>query len=282
MKRPVVRVTGAHSPGRGGLRLAATVKESEALGSMVRLTVDAPGWPGALPGQFALLHPLSSRRFLGRALSISDERGTELDFLIAPAGEGTRELCGLSSGSVIRLLGPLGNGFDLDLVSSAESRTVLVGGGVGIAPFPLLLSRLAALQTGAVLALLGFRDAEQAKGAEAVRRVAAGPRGDGIAPALEIITEDGSTGAAGKVTDLLKERLLPGDRLAVCGPQAMAREVWRICSAVNGVGAWFSMEADMACGVGSCHGCVTLLADGSYVRVCHEGPVFSGEEFYGG
>ncbi len=277
-----MKVVDAHCPGRGALQLSASVTDTEALGSMVRLTVEAPGWPGALPGQFALLQPVPSLRFLGRALSISGERGSELEFLIAPVGEGTRELCALGRGSEIRLLGPLGKGFDTDLLSATHGRTILVGGGVGIAPFPLLLSRLAARRTGRVLALLGFRDAQQAIGAETVRRVAAGLGGGDNVVALEIITEDGSTGAAGKVTDLLKDRALPGDRLAVCGSQAMAKEAWRVCSALRGVRAWFSMEADMACGLGSCHGCVILLADGSYARVCHEGPVFSGEELYGG
>ncbi|WP_084711085.1 iron-sulfur cluster-binding protein [Syntrophaceticus schinkii] len=34
----------------------------------------------------------------------------------------------------------------------------------------------------------------------------------------------------------------------------------------------------MACGVGACVGCVCQGADGSYLRVCHEGPVFEARE----
>jgi dihydroorotate dehydrogenase electron transfer subunit len=37
----------------------------------------------------------------------------------------------------------------------------------------------------------------------------------------------------------------------------------------------------MACGVGSCHGCAVPLADGSFARVCHDGPVFLGETVFG-
>ena len=37
----------------------------------------------------------------------------------------------------------------------------------------------------------------------------------------------------------------------------------------------------MACGVGSCHGCVIPLADGRLDRVCYEGPVFTGEALFG-
>ena len=78
-----------------------------------------------------------------------------------------------------------------------------------------------------------------------------------------MVTEDGSLGGAEKVTDALRRELRPGDRLAVCGPWAMSEAVARICSAVPDVEAWFSLEAGMACGVGSCHGCVVPLADGT-------------------
>ena len=87
-------------------------------------------------------------------------------------------------------------------------------------------------------------------------------------------------GAPKKVTDLLERELRPGDRVVVCGPAAMSAAVWQACCAVEGVHAWFSLEAGMACGVGSCHGCVTALTDGSFARVCHEGPVFAGDTIF--
>ena len=62
----------------------------------------------------------------------------------------------------------------------------------------------------------------------------------------------------------------------------MSEAVWRLCAPVDGVDLWLSLETVMACGVGSCHGCVITLADGSYARVCHEGPVFTGKEVFGG
>jgi dihydroorotate dehydrogenase electron transfer subunit len=77
------------------------------------------------------------------------------------------------------------------------------------------------------------------------------------------------------VTEALWRHVVPGDRLAVCGPRAMIVEVARVCAAIPGVTAWFSLEAGMACGVGSCHGCVVPLADGTVARVCREGPVFT-------
>lgn len=269
-----------HAPARGARRLLARLVGREPLGGMVRLTLDAPGWPGGEPGQFALLQAVSSRNFLGRALSIADQEGQEVDFLVAPVGDGTRQLCTLSEGSEVWMLGPLGNGFDTAALGGDPGRVVLVGGGTGIAPFPLLLSRLPASRE--VLILLGFRTAEQAEGAEPVRRAIGRLQEQGSRRTLEVITEEGASHTAGKVTDLLARHLRPGDHLAVCGPEAMTREVWRLCSESGKVRAWFSLEANMACGVGSCHGCAVAVADGSYLRVCHEGPVFAGEVVFGG
>ena len=280
MKMRVVRGSAGCASAGGGRRLLSRLVGSEALGGMVRLTLESPGWPGAKPGQFALVQAVSSRHFLGRALSIADERGEEVDFLVAPIGDGTRELCALAEGSEVWVLGPLGNGFDLESIGDGSGRVVLVGGGTGIAPFPLLLSHLSAPLE--VLVLLGFTDAEQASGAEPLRRTVTRLQKEGSRCTLEVIIEEGSSKAAGKVTDLVERQLHPGDRLAVCGPEAMAREVWRLCLKTGNVEAWFSLEANMACGVGSCHGCVVAIADGSYARVCHEGPVFAGKEVFGG
>ena len=133
-----------------------------------------------------------------------------------------------------------------------------------------------------VLVLLGFRDAVQLEGAVPLREAAVRMGQAGLRCRLEVATEDGSRGPAEKVTDLLRRHLQPGDRVAVCGPWAMSTAAWGVCSAVSDAQTWFSLETTMACGVGSCHGCVITLADGSQARVCHEGPVFRGEEVFGG
>jgi NAD(P)H-flavin reductase len=236
---------------------------------------------------------------------VSSQKGGKVSFVVAPIGEGTRELCALEKGAAVWVLGPLGNGYDLGRLTEGPGRVMIVGGGVGLAPFPLLLDDLvqhgdagavgsSAGPTGShgvgaeaapsreVVVLLGFRDAGQAEGAQWLEEALARAEKAGWEVTLETATEDGSSGFDGKVTDLLRRHLRPGDRLAVCGPEAMAREVWRICKSTDDVRAWFSLEANMACGVGSCHGCVVTLMDGLPARVCREGPVFAGEEMFGG
>jgi dihydroorotate dehydrogenase electron transfer subunit len=274
----------------GGLpaaRSLARVAVNRTLGSLVWLTLEVPGWPGARPGQFTLLQAQDSRCFLGRALSVAQEEGEFVSFLIAPVGEGTRELCALREGERVWVLGPLGNGFDVRALTGGRKRLLVVAGGVGAAPFPLLLSRLGSVDgrepAGApeVLVLLGFRDAAQAAGAQPVMNAAAALQERGVMCRADVVTENGSLGRAEKVTDTLQRHLLPGDGLAVCGPWAMCEAVARICGGVSYVETWFSLEAGMACGVGSCHGCVIPLADGTAARVCREGPVFTMRALFG-
>jgi dihydroorotate dehydrogenase electron transfer subunit len=276
----------------GTCRIMGRVASVQALGGMTRLSVRVPGWAGARPGQFALLQAEASDCFLGRAFSICASSSGLVSFLVAPIGKGTRELCDLVENSGVWVLGPLGNGFDMQELAAGRGRVVLVGGGVGIAPFPLLIEELAkrpelaAGESGdanpGVLVLAGFRDQVQARGAAVIAEAVANATRVGLSCVHETVVEDGSVGPAERVTDLLARHLQPGDRLAVCGPEEMSKAVWQICSSVADVRVWFSLEANMACGVGSCHGCVVSLADGSYARVCREGPVFAGEAVFGG
>ena len=283
MSAPVANAAVADPHHMPSGRLWGRVAGNEPLGSLVWLTVDIPGWPGARSGQFALLQADSSRCFLARALSIADEVGQAVSFLIAPVGGGTRELCGLRPGDGVSVIGPLGNGFDMEQIAGGI-RLLIVAGGVGVAPFPLLLSRLAGRVSRPfpeVVVLLGFRDARQAQGVAPLVEAVSRSQSVGMSCRFAVAVEDGSHGPAEKVTDLLARELAPGDRVFVCGPAAMSAAVWRICCLVPDVQTWFSLETGMACGVGSCHGCALTLADGSTARLCHDGPVFFGETLFG-
>jgi dihydroorotate dehydrogenase electron transfer subunit len=216
-------------------------------------------------------------------------------------GPGTEELSELDVGGRVSVLGPLGRGFEEALyVLGADGapsprdetrRLLVVAGGVGAAPFAFLLEELARRgredsQTprdspAEVVVLLGFRDDIQAEVIHLFREPADLLKRAGVAVRLEAIAEDGSLGRSGLVTTLLREELRPADRVVVCGAHAMCESVWDLCLDVGRVEAWFSLEAGMACGIGSCQGCVLPMADGSLVKVCRQGPVFSGEEAFG-
>jgi dihydroorotate dehydrogenase electron transfer subunit len=249
---------------------------------VVRLHV--PGWRAGRAGQFALLQREPSAVFLPRAFSLHGQTPDEVSFLISPIGPGTEELAQVRAGDIVWVLGPLGHGFPLDCIAPASrGRLVIVAGGAGVAPFPLLIESLATLDAipPPTVVLLGFRDAIQAECLETFTAPVAALRARGGDVRLEVICEDGSLGRVGMVTDLLADEQRWGDVVAACGAHAMCEAVWQICRQ-RACPAWFSLEAGMACGVGSCQGCVTPMADGSLARVCREGPVFAGEVAFGG
>ncbi len=226
---------------------------------------DAQG-PRPRAGQFYMLSAAArwaggdgERPFLPRAFSVlrAPAGSAELEFLIEDVGPGTKRLAELQPSEGLHILGPLGNGF----APPPEGRTpLLVGGGVGIAPLAILQDQLAPNAT----ALLGFRDAAHAVGAELL----AGP---------VLATDDGSAGHHGLVTDLLARELAEDDRVTVyaCGPPAMLETVRELCAAAN-VHAQLALESGMACGYGACFGCVVATKQG-YIRLCVDGPILDAQ-----
>lgn len=310
MDKVSAKTTSGALANDGGPVSAGRLVEARIFGSMVRLTLAVPGWAGARPGQFAMLRPEGSVRFLPRAFSVHDEPAVHssaseplVSFLVSPIGPGTRELARLRLGDPVAVVGPLGRGFDLaEIVAQAgpptgppsgaggsddAPRLLLVGGGVGVAPFILPMRVAARLHVKGsavpleLVLLFGFRDASQAAVLDPFEAAAAELAGPGLRVEIHAICEDGSLGRAGLVTTLLEEELRPRDRVLCCGAHAMCEAVWGLCLGRGVRAAWFSLEAGMACGVGSCQGCVIPAVDGRLVRVCREGPVFHGEEMFG-
>ena len=207
---------------------------NEAVGPYTLIRLERRGLEPGVPGQFFMLE--APRRVLPRPMSLCQAPPGELAFLLEAIGPGTRALSALDVGDAINVLGPLGNGFRLDV-----ERPLLVAGGIGIAPMPYLLEALG----GSAPAVLGFRSDHHAEAARLV-------------PGARVVVEPRV------VTELVPEEL--HDVLA-CGPEPMLEAVRAL--APNAQLAW---EAPMACGYGACYGCV-VERDGQYVRLCVDGPV---------
>lgn len=226
-----------------------------------------------LPGQFVMVDvPDRMRPYLRRAYSVADSnpRGGEVELLIKTIGPGTATLEVLAEGSPVRLLGPLGNSFSLgDL--SAGSKVAIVAGGIGAAPFPLLLAALRAAGIECDL-YLGGRNA---------RELSIRARFQGIVPGETVIaSDDGSLGEKGFVTEALARRLAAGAgyaRVFACGPMPMFAALAKVVTG-SGVSAEFSTEADMGCGFGACLGCVIPGTEKPFVVSCSEGPILPPEK----
>ena len=211
-----------------------SVVATEAVGPYTLLRVERGSIDPGTPGQFFMLHPPG--RVLPRPMSLCFYEAGELCFLIDPIGPGTRALCSLTVGEALVVLGPLGNGFDLDV-----ERPLLVGGGIGIAPLPFLSERL-----GGPPAVLGFRTSWHAEAAELV-------------PNAEVVLEP----------TYVTEAMPAGHDVLACGPEPMLQAVRRLTPH-----AQLAWEAPMACGYGACYGCVVEIG-GELKRLCVEGPVLA-------
>ena len=244
---------------------------------------DATGPENQRPGQFYMLAAgerwgggTGERPYLPRAFSFARVRrhpggGADLLFLLEDVGPGTHRLGELAPGDALALVGPLGVGFR---PPAQGTRPLLVGGGIGAAPLLCLHDELTAAGTPGVELLLGFRSSEYAQAADLFQD--GRPRPGPSAP-LTVMTDDGSGGRRGLVTEPLREALDrdPAATVYACGPPAMLEAVRALC-AERSVAAQLALESGMACGFGACFGCVAPTREG-LVRICVEGPVLDAD-----
>jgi dihydroorotate dehydrogenase electron transfer subunit len=245
------------------------------------------------PGQFFMIGV--PEVFLRRPISIhSVEKGT-ISFLYRVVGRGTKILSemGRFSGRVfcrekvkngydeIKMLGPLGRGYDL--TPNAPSRflshvsldsyekkscpksgdidfnSVIVAGGTGIASVHFLATKL---RREGVL-YYGVRSKKDLLCIDKFKK---------IGWKIVISTEDGSKGYKGYITDVLSENLKDDNTLFACGPVPMLKKVLQIARGKN-IKGFVCLEQKMACGIGSCQGCVVKI-NGENKLICKDGPVF--------
>ncbi|MBU5255012.1 dihydroorotate dehydrogenase electron transfer subunit [Tissierella praeacuta] len=208
-----------------------------------------------LPGQFYMIRGWNGLDpFLPRPISIADLDNGKIKFLYEVRGRGTHIISRLKKGDRLSVLGPLGNGFNLEV----QGKIALLSGGIGIAPMLYLAKNL----SGEVTIYSGFRNDAYFL--------------DQIKPYVKnifIATEDGSNGHKGFVTGLFDPSKY--DLVLTCGPTPMMEVVIKMCK--GEVPVYVSMESRMACGIGACLGC-TIETIRGMERVCKEGPVFKGEE----
>lgn len=234
----------------------------------------------AEPGEFAQLLvddgpiPLLRRPF---SFSRSDPSSGMVSFYMAAIGQGSRRLRRFLPGDRLRMLGPLGRGFSLPEV---RGTSILVAGGLGAAPFPLLMDRL--LGRGERVVFLN-----------GARRAGELYPENRLPPGLEALvvrTEDGSRGQAGRVTDDILDLVQGAHRVYACGPNPMLSAIADIWSEIRiGEGQCprleVSIEAPMGCGFGTCLGCAIPLRlpsedplAGPLGLCCRQGPVLEAQE----
>ena len=245
---------------------------------MVRLTLQTPAWAKvATAGHFVnVLIPDHEELLWRRPFSVHrvDRRQGTLDLLFAAAGRGSQVLARCRKGDTLDVIGLLGNTFP---ITPDAREIIMVAGGIGIAPFDLLLQDAAACPYKKSLFYGAHSD-------EFLYHSDFWP-GSGVE--LHLSTDDGSAGQRGTVLQNLEEYLqgnqnFSGRIIYSCGPTPMLAAL-RDMALRYGIKTFVTLENLMACGFGACVGCPVELArpqeDGpAYLLACKDGPVFPVEE----
>jgi len=219
-----------------------------------------------LPGQFINLRAWAGTDpLLRRPFSIyKTDKGTA-SIVFNIVGKGTRVLSELKPGDTLDVLGPLGRPFGFN--SGDFDTAILVGGGLGVAPLPILSDSLKKLRIP-LITLLGART-----------------KGHLVPQHLEHLTtatDDGSSGFAGTVVDLarkvIQNQKSERPKIFGCGPTPMLRALSEMADELQ-LPCEISLEGPMGCGFGICQGCPVRLRDraGEYALMCREGPVFESD-----
>lgn len=215
-----------------------------------------------------------------RPFSLYRQDGGDLEFLIKVMGAGTSALAACTPGTVVRVVGPLGNGWPA--LDGDGPPWVMLAGGIGSAPFYM----------GIQQALRGMDGRAPARRDQLVYLYGAARKGllydidafRALGVRVEACTDDGSHGMRGNVLKLLESLWADGSvprrvRLLACGPERMLEATEKLARA-QGLDCWLSLESVMGCGVGICNGCpVPTVPDGPMgawpnAKCCVEGPVF--------
>lgn len=225
------------------------------------------------PGTFFMVEVAKgSDPLLKRPLSLHRWLGGDFQLLYRMSGKGTDILSRKKPGNVLEILGPLGNGFPL---KRKTGHVILVAGGIGIAPvFGLAEALTASLQKMPYrkempVLFYGARTKGEILCHDELKSL-------GIAPIIS--TDDGTLGEKGNIVNVLTKYAdrNPGSiadhTLFACGPEPMLKSL-SIAAAKLNIKGYIAMEQHMACGIGTCLGCVVKTTKG-YKRVCKEGPVF--------
>ena len=193
----------------------------------------------------------------------------EAGFTVRKRGESSTALYNLKIGDKIGVRGPYGNSFATENIRVlTDAKVLLIGGGTGLVPLMRYLDFLVnpAINGASVTLLMGSKTKDEVFFEETAKKL----KQDMI---IIPVTEDGSYGEKGYVTDVL-ERLLKVntyDAIYTCGPELMMHKTVKLANEKE-IFVQASLERMMKCGVGICGSCCV-----NKDLVCRDGTVFDGQ-----
>jgi dihydroorotate dehydrogenase electron transfer subunit len=210
------------------------------------------------PGQFFMLKLpgyLLRLPFSIHNINIQEE---SISFLYKVVGDGTKKLSKITTGT-IKMLGPLGNGYNLNYYDNVNCNNIIIAGGSGIASLYFLATKLKKVGT----LYYGVRSKTELV---CIKQFIA------LNWKIIIASEDGSIGHKGYIVDLVSISVKNNDIIFACGPYNMLTKIQKIIYKTK-IQGFLSFEAKMGCGFGNCQSC-TVVINNKLQKVCTDGPVF--------
>ena len=197
----------------------------------------------------------------------ADEKAGTISIIFQTVGATTMKLARLNVGdSLPAVLGPLGRPTDIRGANGEKpGHVVCVGGGIGVAPMHPIAQALKKAGNRVTI-IMGARNKSLFVMLDEMRRIA----GDD----LILMTDDGSSGRKGLVTEPLKELCEAGtvDEVIAIGPPVMMK-FCALATKPYGVKTVASLNTIMIDGTGMCGGC-RVSVGGETKFVCVDGPEF--------
>lgn len=240
------------------------LKKNKLAENVTEYVIDAPDVARhAHPGQFIILRVDENGERVPFTICDYDAQAGTVTILVQEVGYSTLKLAQVPQGDCIAdFVGPLGNPTDL----SEYKNILLIGGGIGAAViYPQAKALHKKGQASDVI--VGARNVSLLMYVDEFRAAAKN---------LHLITDDGSSGVKGFVTDEL--RRLAAEKTYDCvfavGPMPMMRAVCNVTREL-GIKTVVSMNSIMVDGTGMCGGC-RLTCGGVTKYACVDGPEFDG------
>ena len=243
------------------------LKKRELNPTVTLMEVDAPFVARkAEPGQFIILRVDEEGERIPLTVADFDREKGTVTIIFQIVGGTTERLNHLGEGEYIQdFVGPLGEPSHVE----GLKKVAVVGGGVGCAiayPVAKKLHRLGA----EVHSIVGFRNKDLVILEEEFKA---------CSDRMFMMTDDGSYGEKGLVTDALKALIEAGnvyDEVIAIGPVMMMKFV-SLLTKQYGIKTVVSMNPIMIDGTGMC-GCCRLTVAGKTKFACVDGPDFDGHE----
>lgn len=244
------------------------ILKKEALNPTVtRMVVEAPLVArSAQPGQFVILRVDQQGERIPLTIAGYDRKAGTVTIIFQLVGASTMALDRLGPGDAIQdFAGPLGTPSHTE----GLKKVAVVGGGVGCA-IALPVAQKLHDQGAVVHAIVGFRSKDLVILKEEFQAAS---------EKLLLMTDDGSAGQKGLVTDALKELIESGeqyDQVIAIGPLVMMKFVCALTKQYD-IPTVVSMNPLMVDGTGMCGGC-RLTVGGTMRFACVDGPDFDGHQ----